>query len=125
MTLYELLKMEQCDFDTFDTVFDICVTVCDPYTPDEEEWFDKFYDFIIKNIEVVEKTGECTCVCKWYDFINNNIEVFRKAANDMWYEDCIPKNDDDLIYEWDEVKDKYPNTSKEEFELKQKEFQEV
>ena len=34
-------------------------------------------------------------------------------------------DEDDLIYEWDEVKDKYPNTSKEEFELYQKEFQEV
>ena len=102
MTLYELLKMEQCDFDTFDTVFDICVTVCDPYVPDEgeEEWFDKFYDFIIKNVEVMEKTGECTCICKWYDFIKNNIEVFRNAANDMWFEDCIPDNEEDLIYEW-------------------------
>lgn len=34
-------------------------------------------------------------------------------------------DEDDLIYEYDEVKDKYPNTSKEEFELQQKEFQEV
>ena len=34
-------------------------------------------------------------------------------------------DEDDLIYEWDEVKDKYPNTSKEEFDLKQKQFQEV
>ena len=37
--------------------------------------------------------------------------------------DIIDK--DDLIYEWEEVKDKYPNTSKEEFELAQKEFQEM
>ena len=34
-------------------------------------------------------------------------------------------DEDDLIYEYDEVKDKYPNTTKEEFELKQKQFQEV
>lgn len=34
-------------------------------------------------------------------------------------------DEDDLIYEYDEVKDKYPNTSKEEFDLQQKELQEV
>lgn len=102
MTLYEFIKMEQADFDTFDTVFDICVTVCEPYVcvEEEEEYYDKFYDFILKNVDVVEKTGECTCICKWYDFIKNNIEVFRKAANDMWYEGLVPDNEEDLIYEW-------------------------
>ena len=34
-------------------------------------------------------------------------------------------DEDDLIYEWEEIKDKYPNVSKEEFELAQKEFQEM
>ena len=34
-------------------------------------------------------------------------------------------DEDDLIYEWEEVKEKYTNTSKEEFELAQKEFQEM
>lgn len=101
MTLYELLKLEQYDFDTFDTVFDICVTVCDPYIPEDgqEEYFDKFYDFIIKNVEVVGKTGECTCVCKWYDFIHNNIDVFREIADNMWWS-STPDDEDDLIYRW-------------------------
>ena len=44
-------------------------------------------------------------------------------------EDCYEKTDiideDDLCCEWSEVRDKYPNTTKEEFELQQKEFQEV
>ena len=34
-------------------------------------------------------------------------------------------DEDDLDKEWEEVKDKYPNTSREEFELAQKEFQEM
>ena len=34
-------------------------------------------------------------------------------------------DEDDLIYEWEEVNDKYPNTTKEEFEQAQKEFQEM
>lgn len=34
-------------------------------------------------------------------------------------------DEDDLGCEWEEIKDKYPNVSKEEFELAQKEFQEM
>ena len=30
MTLYEFITLEQADFDTFDTVYDTCVTVCEP-----------------------------------------------------------------------------------------------
>lgn len=33
--------------------------------------------------------------------------------------------EEDIDKEWDEIKDKYPNTSKEEFELQQKQFQEM
>ena len=49
-------------------------------------------------VEVEEKTGECTCLCKWSDFIEKNIATFRKAADELWT--GTPKSDDDLIYEW-------------------------
>lgn len=42
-----------------------------------------------------------------------------------FYEKTDIVDDDDLDKEWNEVKHKYPNTSKEEFELKQKELQEM
>lgn len=101
MTLYEFITLEQADFDTFDTVYDTCVTVCEPYEYEEgeqKEYYDIFSDLIMQMVEVEEKTGECTCLCKWSDFIEKNIATFRKAADELWTK--TPKADDDLIYEW-------------------------
>lgn len=102
MTIYDFLKLEKSDFDSYDTEFDICVTVCEPYDGDltEADSYDLFCDFIYKHVELVEKTGECTCIANWTKFITDNLDVFRECANDMWYEGSVPKNDDDLIYEW-------------------------
>lgn len=101
MTLYEFITLEQADFDTFDTVYDTCVTVCEPYEYEEgeqKEYYDIFSDLIMQMVEVEEKTGECTCLCKWSDFIEKNIATFRKAADELWMR--TPKADEDLIYEW-------------------------
>ena len=101
MTLYEFITLEQADFDTFDTVYDTCVTVCEPYEYEEgeqKEYYDIFSDLIMQMVEVEEKTGECTCLCKWSDFIEKNIATFRKAADELWM--ITPKADEDLIYEW-------------------------
>ena len=50
-----------------------------------------------------------------------------EAIHEQWLEDVEISqiDEDDLGREWEEVKDKYPNISKEEFELAQKEFQEM
>ncbi len=101
MTLYDFILQEQGDFDTYDTVFDVCVTVCEPYEYDEgnkKDYYDIFNDLIMKNVEVDYKKSDYECICKWNDFIEKNIETFRKAADELWYH--TPKNDDDLIYEW-------------------------
>ena len=101
MTLYEFITQEQGDFDTYDTVFDVCVTVCEPYEYDEGEekqYYDIFNDLIMKNVEVDYKKSDYECICKWNDFIEKNIETFRKAADELWGR--TPKADDDLIYEW-------------------------
>ena len=101
MTLYEFITTEHADFDTYDTVFDTCVTVCEPYEyeeGEEKEYYDIFNDLIMKNVEFSEKISECSCVCKWRDFIKKNLEVFRKAADELWVR--TPKEDDDLIYGW-------------------------
>lgn len=101
MTLYDFVRMEDTDFDTYDTVFDVEVTVCVPYDDSEiTEWYDKFYNFIIKHVEFKEKISECECTAEWTNFITDNLEVFREVANDMWYDDRVPDDNDDLIYEW-------------------------
>lgn len=119
MTLYEFLRLEKSDFDTYDTVFDIEVTVCCPmeffvngtgkYADDK--WYDAFYDFILKHVELVEKTGECSCTAEWTKFITDNLDVFKEAAIDLWeiteeqtHDEDAPDSYDDLIYEWiDEI----------------------
>ena len=102
MTLYDFLKLVKADFDTYDTVFDIEVTACEPYESSQEnmEWYDKYYNFILKHVEFVEKTGEYSCVANWYKFIKDNMETFRECANDMWKEGTVPDDEDDFIYEW-------------------------
>ena len=100
MTLYEFVTMEKRDFDTYDTVFDAEVTVCEPYG-NGNDWYDKYYDFIINHVQFVEKISDYECTADWYGFIKENIKVFRQAANDMWRLDYINiDDDDDLIYEW-------------------------
>lgn len=101
MNLYDFLTLEKADFDTYDSVFDVCVTVCEPYEyeeGDEKEYYDIFNELMMKKVEVEEKTGECTCVCKWSDFITKNLDTFRSAADELWVR--TPEPDDDLIYEW-------------------------
>lgn len=107
MTLYEFLRLEKSDFDTYDTVYDVCVTVCEPYegTMADMDNYDAFCDCIYKHVELVEKTDECSCTANWTGFITDNLSVFRECANEMWKKEWIYKyggepDDDDLIYEW-------------------------
>ena len=67
MTLYDFILQEQGDFDTYDTVFDVCVTVCEPYEYDEgnkKDYYDIFNDLIMKNVEVDYKKSDYECICK-------------------------------------------------------------
>lgn len=102
MTVYDFVKSQDTDFDTYDTDYDVCVTVCVPCDESESsDWYDKWYNFIIQHVKFVEQTSECECVADWSGFIENNIEVFRRAANDMWNPNYININDDEeLIYAW-------------------------
>lgn len=101
MNLYDFLTKEQGDFDTYDTVFDVCVTVCEPYEYDEDEekeFYDVFNDLIMKNVSVIKKISECECLCNWSDFILFNKAVFKAAAEELW--PYVPKTEDNLVYEW-------------------------
>ena len=100
MTIYDFLKLEKSDYDTYDTEYDVCVTCCEPYEDDEQDNYDAFCECIYKHVELVEKTGECSCVANWTKFITDNMDVFRECANEMWYEGSVPKSDDSLTYKW-------------------------
>lgn len=96
MTLYEKIREEEYEFDTCDDVYDIIITTVD--IDEENDWYSKFGNFIMKNVNVLEEAGGCDYVCDWSAFITENLSVFREAADAMWRR--TPKDDDDLTYEW-------------------------
>lgn len=107
MKLYELMKMSMGDYDTYDTVYDACVTVCcvddedlDGRTDDFVS-FDKFCNELIKKVEVVQIIPDSHLVCDWSKLIHDNMEKFRAFAKENWYENCQYEDDEDeFIYQW-------------------------
>ena len=98
MKLYDYLKMSKADYDTYDTVYDIGVTVCYIDEEDETDDYDKFCNGIIKKVNVMEINGD-TLVVNWSELIERNIKKFKKFTSKHWirqYEDDI----DEFIYQW-------------------------
>ena len=60
MKLYDFMKMSEADYDTYDTVYDACVTVC--YADEEDDSDDKFCNEIMKKVEVAEVHENCLIV---------------------------------------------------------------
>lgn len=102
-TLYDIVQNSECDYDTYDTVYDAVITVC--WIEKESDYYDKFCNGIIKFVDVI-KYGNDTLTCNWSDMIERNIKVFRDFADKYWgysYED----DDDEFIYQWLEELDAY------------------
>lgn len=102
MTLYQLVKASECDYDTYDNVYDAEVTVCSFDEGDEqsEDYYEKFRIGIMKFVEVVDNSAtKWGIVCKWTDFIQRNIRVFKEFTEKYWY--IQYKDDkDEFIYQW-------------------------
>lgn len=98
-TLYEALQWEKSDFDTSDTVYDTTVTVVyDDYSQPDN--YNRFCKFILQHVKALEKYRGGYILADWTGFITENLDVFRELATEMWWEEYIPTDDDDLIYEW-------------------------
>lgn len=97
--LYDFLIEKDNDYDTYDTVWDACVTVCVPYETEgnETDWYDKFCNFILKHVDVVKEIRECECVVDWNSFFEYNLETFRKITKETW---GYTPDDEDFICEW-------------------------
>ncbi len=99
MKLYDYMKLSETDWDTYDTVYDACVTVC--YIDEEYEAEDNYYKFcanIIKKVEV-EKQNADILIVDWTGLIRSNMEKFKAFAKKHWrnaYED----DEDEFIYQW-------------------------
>lgn len=98
MKLYDFMKMSECDYDTYDTEYDACVTVCCLDLECEEEGYDKFCNGIMKKVEVVH-VGENTLTVDWSKLVKDNMEKFKAFTEKHWkytYED----DEDEFIYQW-------------------------
>lgn len=98
MKLYEVLKMSEADYDTYDTVYDAVVTVC--YIDEEyaKDSYDNFCVGIMKKVEVVQIMSD-ELICEWTKLIQNNMEKFRAFTEKHWnrkYRD----DEDEFIYQW-------------------------
>ena len=100
MKLYDLMKLSQCDYDTYDTVYDAGVTVCHINEEDAKDSYDNFCIELMKKVEVEEINGDCLVV-KWTELITNNMEKFRRFTKKHWYGSCQYEDDEDeFIYQW-------------------------
>lgn len=96
MTLYEYLKMSEADYDTYDTVYDACVTVC--FIDEENDEYDKFCNGIIKRVDVVKIIGDSLTV-NWSELVERNMDKFKKFTKTHWkyqYEN----DTDEFVYQW-------------------------
>ena len=96
MTLYEYLKMNEADYDTYDVMYCAEVTVC--YIDEENDEYDRFCNGIIKKVDVVRVNGD-TLVVNWSELIERNMGKFKKFTAKHWryqYENDI----DEFMYQW-------------------------
>lgn len=98
MTLYEFMKMSECDYDTYDVDFDVVVTACLPDEDDDLDAYDKFCFEIIKKVNVVKAT-DTGLIVDWSGFIKRNIEQLREFTDEYWYNNYAD-DEDEFVYQW-------------------------
>ena len=100
MKLYDYLVTNNGDYDCYDTIFDMCVTVCFDI-PDETEIepYDEFCNTLYKLVDFVKTVNHYTLIVDWYGFIKKNYDKFKEYANDFWIRGNHD-DEDDFIYEW-------------------------
>ena len=98
MTLYEFMKMSECDYDTYDVDFDAIVTVCLPDEDDDLDAYGKFCFELIKKVEVLKQT-DTGLIVDWSGFIKTNIEQLREFTDEYWYNN-YEDDEDEFIYQW-------------------------
>jgi hypothetical protein len=98
ITLYDFLSLSECDYDTYDTKYDVEVTVC--WIGEESDNYDKFCNEIIKKVNVVKINRDMIMV-NWSELIERTIDKFKEFTKENWYETHQYEDDiDEFIYQW-------------------------
>ena len=99
MTLFEIIDIAENDFDTYDTEYDVCVTVCN--IGKETDNCEKFCNNIMKKVKFVKKGAYHSLIVDWSGLIKHNIDKFRAFTKENWLENCQYEDDEDeFIYQW-------------------------
>lgn len=100
MKLYDFLKVTQRDYDTEDTVYCACVTVCYIEEDESNDSYDRFCIELMKKVEVKTHSGTWLQV-NWSELIRNNLEHFKAFTKEHWNDNCQYEDDvDELVYQW-------------------------
>ena len=98
ITLYDFMKLSECDYDTYDTKYDVEVTVC--WIGEESDNYDKFCNEIIKKVNII-KINRDMIIVDWNELIERNIDKFKEFTRENWYETHQYEDDiDEFIYQW-------------------------
>lgn len=98
ITLYDFLSLSECDYDTYDTKYDVEVTVC--WIGEESDNYDKFCNEIIKKVNIIKINRDMIMV-DWNELIERNIDKFKEFTRENWYETHQYEDDiDEFIYQW-------------------------
>lgn len=99
MKLYDVLKLTEKDFDTYDKVYNGIVTVCYVKENGKNDSYDTFCIELMKRVDVVQAISDYELVVDWSKLIVDNMEKFRQFARVYWV--CQYKDDEDeFIYQW-------------------------
>ena len=96
MTIYELTKLTESDYDVWDEVFDDCVTCC--YIDEPEDDYDEFCIALYKKVECT-KSDSYSAYADWYGFIERNLSIFKEFADKYWIKGN-QEDEEDFICEW-------------------------
>lgn len=101
MTLYELIKATQEDYDVYDSEYDYSVTVCYIEENDDNDDYDRFCNGIIKKVNVISGIGEDGLTADWSELIKRNMGKFKAFTKKHWWSVCQYEDDEEeFIYQW-------------------------
>lgn len=98
MKLYDIVKLSETDYDTFDTEYDACVTVCYIDEEDIGDDYDKFCISIMKKVDVEKLNGD-SLIVNWTKLITDNMDKFKAFTEKHWKYD-YHDDEDEFIYQW-------------------------
>lgn len=100
MTIKDLIKSTERDYDVFDTEYDMSVTCCDIYPmtgEQEQEYYYKMIDRIYSEVEVILHDDDCDATADWTGWIDSRKDKLTSFMDAHWGRRY---SDDDFYEQW-------------------------